>query len=310
MALNQVNAIILVGGPGQSALREIAGHPVSLLPVPGTEHFLYTWLRTLLKIDAVTKVDVLTGKADDLRMLTTATRNWDANHLGQTGVYADRENHRGTAGAIRDFMNSLKYKGDLLIIEGNRLPPSNPNLLFDVDYDREDVIGSLGRTSSYEPSGIMAVKNRILDLIPEIGFFDLKEQLIPRALERGERIIVREISGRSDRLSDGESYLRCIRTLGEKGLGSNGGGPWIADAAEVHSTAVIGTQSLVADNARIHHGAVIEDSVVLDGAVVGSGSLVVESVIGRDARIAPESKVIRGVAYGKNASLIKSGALA
>ena len=75
--------------------------------MPGKKHFLYTWLETLMKVDAVTKVDVLTGKPEDLRSLSAATNNWDAGHLGQTGVYADKENHRGTAGALKDFMKSF-----------------------------------------------------------------------------------------------------------------------------------------------------------------------------------------------------------
>ena len=310
MTLNQVNAVILVGGPGQSALRAIAGHPVSLLPVPGTQHFLYTWLKTLLKVDAVSKVDVLTGRPEDLRVLTTATRNWDAKHLGQTGVYADRENHRGTAGAVKDFMTSLQYREDLLVIEGNRLPPENPKLLFDLEYDRQDVIGSLGRTSEYGPSGMMVVKNRILDLIPDIGFFDLKEQLIPRALERGERIIVRDIGGKGNRLSDAESYLNCISALKSREGITRGDGSCIDEDTEIHPTATVGGDTLIDRNVRIQHGAMIENSAVLEGAVIGSDCLIVESVVGRNAQIPNGTKVIRGIAYGKNSRLVKSGALA
>ena len=309
MALNQVNAIILVGGPGQSELREIAGHAVSLLPVPGIQHFLYSWMHTLLKVDAVTKVDILTGRPEDLRILTTATTNWDAEHLGQTGVYADKENHRGTAGAVKDFMRSLKYKGDLLLVEGNRIPPANPKLLFDIEYDREDVVGSLGRTSEFGPSGMMVVKNRILDLIPDIGFFDLKEQLIPRALERGERIIVRNIGGEGERLSDPESYLRCIRSLRSRIDGDSGIKCCINESADIHPTASVGGDSLIDSNVRIHHGAMIEDSAILDGAVVGSDCLIVESVIGKNAQIPSGTKIIRGTMYGKNSSLLKSGAI-
>ena len=310
MTLNQVNAVILVGGPGQSALREIAGHPVSLLPVPGTQHFLYTWLKTLLKVDAVSKVDVLTGRPEDLRVLTTATRNWDAKHLGQTGVYADRENHRGTAGALKDFMTSLQYREDLLVIEGNRLPPENPKLLFDHEYDRQDVIGSLGRTSEYGPSGMMLVKNRILDLIPDIGFFDLKEQLIPRALERGERIIVRGIGGEGNRLSDADSYLNCISALRSREGVTHGDGSCIDEDTEIHPTAIVSGDTLIDRNVRIQHGAMIENSAVLEGALIGSDCLIVESVVGRNAQIPNGTKVIRGIAYGKNSRLVKSGALA
>ena len=309
MALNQVNAIILVGGPGQSALREIAGHPVSLLPVPGSKHFLYTWLETLMKVDAVTKVDILTGKPEDLRSLSAATNQWDSAHLGQTGVYADKEHHRGTAGALKDFMKSLQYEGDLLVVEGNCLPPSDPKLLFDVEYDRKDVIGSLGRTSNYDPSGMMVVKNRILDMVPDIGFFDLKEQLIPRALERGERIIVRNIGGESSRLSDGRSYLSCIKSLGERDARSRPDRPTIHGEANVDDSAILSGSTLIDANVRIAAEATVQNSAILDGAIIEREALVVESVIGRGQVVPAGTRIIRGTVYGKSGSW-KNGAVA
>lgn len=307
MALNQINAVILVGGPGQSSLREIAGHPVSLLPIPGASHFLFAWLETLSKVDAISKVDVLTGRPEDLRVLTAATAQWDAKHLGQTGVYADHENHRGTAGAVKDFMGSLEYTGDLLVIEGNRVPPHNPNLLFHPDYDREDVIGSLGRTAEYGPSGLILMKRRMLDLVPEIGFFDLKEQLIPRALERGERIIVREIGGEGHRLSDADSYKVCVKQMGRRLGVKDAAGPWISDESEVHPKALVGKGTLVANAARIEENVVTENSVILDGVVIGRDSLVVDSIIKRGSNIPPDTKVIRGSIYNRHDALIKNG---
>ena len=305
MTLNQVNAVILVGGPGQSSLREIAGHPVSLLPIPGEPHFLYAWLKVLLQVDAVTKVDVLTGRQEDTRMLATATANWDKTHLGQTGVYADHENHRGTAGALKDFMNSLDKKSDLLVIEGNRIPPLNPNPIFDVSYDRNDVIGSLGRTKEYGPSGLFLMKNRMLDLIPEIGFFDLKEQLIPRALERGERIIVQEVSGMGSRLSDMKSYLECVQEMGKEQGGPGGSGPWVDPEADVDPDANLGPGTLVDGRSRIGRNVVTKNSVILGGSVIAEDSLIVDSIIKADSNIPRGTKVIRGTVYEGQVDLIQ-----
>ena len=307
MALNQINAVILVGGPGQSSLREIAGHPVSLLPIPGAPYFLYAWLEILMKVDAVNKVDVLTGRPEDIRVLTAATSQWDAQHLGQTGVYADHENHRGTAGALKDFVTSLEYTGDLLVIEGNRIPPHNPNLLFHPDYDRQDVIGSLGRTADFGPSGMILMKKRMLDLVPEIGFFDLKEQLIPRALERGERIIVRQIGGEGERLSDAESYKECVRQMGRQLGGGLTSGPWVSEDSQVHPSALVGKGTLIAGNARIEREVVTENSVILDGVVIGHNSLVVDSIIKQGSHIPSDTKVIRGTVYKKHETLVKNG---
>ncbi|MAJ45732.1 MAG: hypothetical protein CBC35_00215 [Planctomycetes bacterium TMED75] len=236
-----------------------------------------------------------------------ATAQWDADHLGQTGVYADHEDHRGTAGALKDFSNSLEYTGDLLVIEGNRIPPHNPNLLFHPDYDREDVIGSLGRTSDFGPSGMILMKKRMLDLVPEIGFFDLKEQLIPRALERGERIIVREIGGEGDRLSDADSYRDCVRQMGKRVGGENALGPWISAESTIHPTSLVGKGTLIAGNARIEQNAVTENSVILDGVVIGRDSLIVDSIIKQGSSIPPETKVIRGTVYKDHEALIKNG---
>ena len=306
MSLNEVNVVILVGGPGQSSLRDLSEHPVSLLPIPGHDHFLYSWFEIVSRMDPVNKVHVLTGRPEDKRILSTAASTWDAGHLGQTGVHADHNDHRGTAGALRDFAASLKYKSDLLLIEGNRIPPRNTGALFDIEYDREDVIGVLGRDERFEPSGLFLMKNRILDLIPEIGFFDLKEQLIPRALERGERILVRGTGAGGGRLADRETYLSGIRELGARHAGDHAGGPWIADSAEVNEAADVQAGTLVAGGCRIEANAVVKDSVILDGAVIGEGCLVLDSVIRKGLRLAPGTKVVRGATYEGDAGMTKT----
>ncbi|MEC7352945.1 MAG: NDP-sugar synthase [Planctomycetota bacterium] len=309
MALNEVNVVILVGGPGQSSLRDIAGHSVSLLPVPGYRHCLHAWFEIVQRMDPVNKIHVLTGRPDDKRVIGAAAGEWDAGHLGQTGVHADHNDHRGTAGALRDFATSLNYSSDLLVIEGNRIPPSNPEALFDLEYDREDVIGVLGRDRSFQPSGLFLMKNRILDLIPEIGFFDLKEQLIPRALERGERILVRPTGEGGNRISDRTSYLQGVRELGARAQGPAARGPWIADGSHVHEDADVKTGTLVSEGCRIGAHSVVKDSVLLEGAVIGADCLIVDSVIKGGITLAPGTKVVRGAPYEGDSSMLETSVL-
>lgn len=278
------NAIIFVGGPGQSILRKAAGHPVCLLPVPGKNSLLHSWIEALKENMGVHAISVVTGRADDVEPLKNHVDSCGITQNFDISIHADKASHRGTAGALKDFIGDRPGFENVLFIEGNRVPPEYPENLFCDEFLSDDVAGVLGKSSQDETAGMILMKKGMLDLVPGLGFFDFKEQLIPRVLETGLKILVKEITRRSIRFSTPGTYLKQLTEFNPS-KGCDRGGPFVSDSANVDPSSVLGANVIVGDNVTIKAGCLIQDSVILDGCEIGSNSTLVRSIITRNTKV-------------------------
>ena len=278
------NAIIFVGGPGQSILRKAAGHPVCLLPVPGKGSLLQSWVDALRDNMGVRSISVVTGRADDVEILRNHVDSYEKTRDIEIAIYADKASHRGTAGALKDFIGERSGFEKTLFIEGNRVPPEYPKDLFCEEFMDVNVAAVLGKSSQNETAGMILMKREILDLVPELGFFDFKEQLIPRVLESGLRILVKEITRRSIRFSTPSTYLKQLTDFKLSKTGDVRG-PFVSDSAKVDPSSVLGVNVIVGDNVTIKAGCLVQDSVILDGCEIGADSTLVRSIITRDSKV-------------------------
>ena len=284
MSTKDHNAIILVGGPGQSMLRKAAGHPVCLLPVPGKKSLLHSWMDTLRFKMNVRKICVVTGRSEDVETINAHVGSQTDMQEIDVSIHADRASHRGTAGALKDFVESRDDFDDVIMIEGNRIPPEYPEALLSDEFQSEEVMGILGKSSQDETAGMILMKRRMLDLVPDLGFFDFKEQLIPRVIDSGSKILVKEITRRSVRLSTPSTYLKQITDFATSGS-CDRMGPFVSRSADVDPKSVLGNNVIVGDNVTIMGGCLIQDSVILEGSVIESDSTLVRSIISRNSRI-------------------------
>ena len=278
------NAIIFVGGPGQSMLRKAAGHPVCLLPVPGKGSLLKSWISALTENTGVRSISVVTGRADDVEILRDHVDSCETTRDLEISIHADKATHRGTAGALKDFIRDRTGFEKMLFIEGNRVPPEYPKNLFCDDFMSEDVVGVLGKSSQDETAGMILMKKEILELVPELGFFDFKEQLIPRVLESGLRILVKEITRRSIRFSTPSTYLEQLTDF-KLSKSCDVSGPFVSDSAQIDPSSVLGVNVIVGENVTIESGCLVQDSVILDGSEIGRDSTLVRSIVTRNSRI-------------------------
>lgn len=278
------NAIIFVGGPGQSLLRKAAGHPVCLLPVPGNSSLLHNWIDALKGNSGVRSISVVTGRSEDVESLRNHVDSYQTASDLEISIHADKASHRGTAGALKDFIGDRQGFENVLFIEGNRVPAEYPENLFCDEFLSEDVAGVLGRSSQDETAGVILMKRGMLDLVPELGFFDFKEQLIPRVLESGLRILVKEITRRSIRFSTPATYLKQLTEFTPK-ESCDGKGPFVSDSAKVDPSSVLGVNVIVGENVTIKSGCLVQDSVILDGCEIGADSTLVRSIITRNTRV-------------------------
>ena len=308
--MNAVTAIILVGGPGNSMLRSLVDEPVCVLPIPGHSSLITAWLKTISQLDVVSNTAILTGREEDRARINQEASSWQSEHVGAVSLLHDRTEHRGTAGTLLDFLGEFPNQNDVLVIEGTTTPPENPHQLFDARFVSDEVAGVLGRTTTSEPAGMMLLKRRVIDLVPEIGFFDLKEQLLPRVLERGYTILIQPITERTIRLSSPENYFECTKLLGARLKSNRPEGPWIHEKATVHPEAVIGVNVMVAEGARVDPGAVLEEAIVLHDAHIGTEALVVRSVVPPGTKVPSRTRLIRSEEYVVDARRKKFSSIA
>jgi NDP-sugar pyrophosphorylase family protein len=124
--------------------------------------------------------------------------------------------------------------------------------------------------------------------------------LLPALHERGEKVIVQNVTERVQRMRDLSSYLKAVRNSLIAAGAARDGVPAaslkrIAPTAAISSSAILDGYCIIEPDAVIEDGAVVHDSVVLSGAVVGGGAVVSRSVLGPTVRIKPRTQVVHDV---------------
>ena len=232
----------------------------------------------------VASISVVTGRAEDVEDLRKHVEDFESTKNLNISVHADKASHRGTAGALKDFMDARPNFDDVIFIEGNRVPPEYPEKIFCDEFESEEVIGVLGKTSLDETAGMVLIKKKMLDVVPSMGFFDFKEQLIPRVLDLGFRILVKEITRRSIRLSTPSAYLEQLIEF-TPSRDDDVSGPFVSDSARIDPEAILGKNVIVGDGVTIGAGCLVQDSVILEGSKIGAGSTLIRSIITSNSKL-------------------------
>lgn len=292
--MRPTSAVILVGGSTPSRIRSQFGMPVCLLPLPFAQSILTAWFELLSEIDSVTDITVVTGRPDDLDCIKKTARDFGASMRCELRVTTDRKEHRGTAGTVRDVIRDLDITNDVLVVEGTTIPPSDSTNLMNDYLLGDGIMGILVTDPNSEPAGLVLLRNEIFDLVPEVGFFDLKEQLLPRVVEDGGSIRISRIKENVRRITRSEEYNGHIARMART-TRMDSDGPWIHETAEVDPSAIISPSVIVGRGARIGAGAVVIESVILEGAEVRSESLVARSTIKANTQVSTGSRIVESM---------------
>jgi mannose-1-phosphate guanylyltransferase len=139
------------------------------------------------------------------------------------------------------------------------------------------------------PAGIYVFDRRALDFVPPTSYQDIKESLIPRLYEAGERVVTHAASGACARVVDPESYLALNH--------------WMIARSTVPSEQPLGwvleDETLRHSSARVEPGARLVGPVILGpGAFVGEEATVLgPAAIGAGSRIEAGATVSRSVLW-------------
>ena len=193
-------------------------------------------------------------------------------------VRVDSTEHRGAGGTIGDVwrerrgaMTEAAQRGGIVLIEASKASDLDfPRFLAAIDSTQGALIGAALNSA---PAGAMWIAGAALELGPAIGFFDLKEQLIPAIVASGMSVAACVGAQESCRISDRLSYLKAIALM----LAS--GAPAQAADAILEPGCTVRGNSIVCRGAVVERGALVVDSAILPGARVCADAVVARSVV-------------------------------
>jgi NDP-sugar pyrophosphorylase family protein len=234
---------------------------------------------------------------------------------------------RGAAGCIRDAA-SRSDADTLVIADGTAIPAVNIGLLLDdhrssdaavtivVHHDRQARVGE----RPLNPGGIYVFDRRVLDYIPETGFQDIKETLIPKLYRAGERIVTHAGLGICPRVLNAETYLAVNHWMVEQvaddpsplehwgayiETGQVLAHPtaWVAPGARLVGPVLLGPSVKVASGAtivgptslgaecQVEDDALVSRTVAWNRCRIGAGAVVDGCVLADDASVAPRARL-------------------
>lgn len=196
---------------------------------------------------------------------------------------------RGPAGVLRDIAEHYDDDDILLVAEAARFIAGGLGQ-FLADFARLTPDVLIACHPGGEPAGIMLIRRGSLELVPNEGFMDIKEQWLPKVVRAGLDVWTSETRDfRPYPLRTREQFLEasavaagigCSRTRGDTVLGP----PRVLGAGI--------DKSRVSETAQVAPGAVIADAIVMPGAVIGPGAIVVRSIVCPEAVIPDDAEVV------------------
>ncbi|MFO0829784.1 MAG: hypothetical protein U0572_16710 [Phycisphaerales bacterium] len=280
--MQPVTAVMLIGGLRRSALERAVGCPPTCLPLDANVTLFDAWT-SLIARSGGHELRVVTAAGATAADIARAIEVARVADDGLTISHAIEESaHRGTGGLLRDVTADLPDDHTILLVEPNCVPP--PSLLDLIDAGRGCDM-AVGVAQADAPAGAYLLRRKLLDLVPPIGYHDLKEQLVPASIRHGATVLAVRLQSSGIRVHDLNRYQVAVATWAKRG------GSRVHSAAKVDPTARILGMSIVGPGAAIGARTIIDNSVVMAGAAVGEGAVLARSVVPRGLRVAPRSLV-------------------
>jgi len=278
--MKKIIPVILAGEVRPSLLRRQTGLlPLEIPLRPGWTN-LDAWLKCLRASSIEHRTTVLVSSAHELRQL----RSREVHH--NVDLMVDQRSHRGTGGILADFR--LAHRGvqaedaAFLMIEGNCLAPPTLEPLVN-EFHRTSAAIAFGTFSRDRLRGVCLVAESSLNLVPDVGFFDLKEQLVMAIRQSGGKVIGADLNDPLLRLTSLSSLLEAIARI-------SGEGPEYA-----REDVILTADNCIHDIEWVGSGAGIVNSLLMPGVKVGDGAIVARSFVGSGVEIPPGQRVIDAV---------------
>lgn len=279
-------ALILGGGLRIAALMRQLRLPLLCLPQDERRSVLDTWTEALARVGVPRERVWVMADAE-------TAGHWRGRDDAPM-VFEDRASYRGPAGVLRDASQNLGSDAPRIVLEHTRLL-EDPSLLPDV-VEAHAGAGT-GVTLAINPdgsfSGILVADVEAINLIPSIGFMDIKEQWLPAAQANGFRVSMVRLGGWSRQIKGLSGYLSALASIGAFGPSTDGSR--VIGRGLDHLEPTSYRRSLVCEGASLGAGAVTARSVIGPGARVGDGAIVIRSVVAPGVEVASGAHLVDSV---------------
>ena len=220
--------------------------------------------------------------------------------------YLEDWSPRGAAGCVRDA-GARTDATNFVVADGTAVPVVALEDLLEahrVSRAAVTVVVGAGRAGRLQPAGVYVFDRRAFRHIPEDGFQDIKEKLIPRLYAAGELVSTYMAGSLAPRVVDADTYLALNHWVVERtsrlreapdGF-RNQGEAVLHDTASVDPTARLVGPVLVGSGASVRAGATLVGPVVIGRATeVGCSAVVSRSVLWSECRVGSRSFVDRSM---------------
>lgn len=203
----------------------------------------------------------------------------DGSQLGMAlGYYEDRM-PRGPAGCVRDA-GGPGEAGALVVAEGTMIPRIDLPALLECHQRTGAALTVVVETDASGalliPAGIYVFERRVLGHIRETGYQDIKEVLIPRLHDLGEKVVTYAASP-SLRVTDAETYLQA--------------NDWALERIARRGDPIVGYRR--SGEALIH----------VSASVAGDGRLIGPVLVGPRTRVGPRATLVGPTTLGADCVL-------
>jgi exosortase len=224
----------------------------------------------------------------------------------------------GTAGSLRDAVRG-RTDGTVLVLSANIISPPGIDILLaahrSTKADLTIAFNPSGSCKSLgEPADIYVCETAVLEHIPEKGFFDIKEGLVPELAHAGKRVSSVFLRRHVGNFRDRRGYLYavndCIDDAAQSAWGcltaldpalrlvmySESHRVWAGSGVTIDPDTRFMGQVVIMDGARIDTGAVIAGPTIIGpNVIVGKNSVVVNSVLWDSAQVGADCIINKSV---------------
>ena len=322
ISLSQTMGVVLVGTHpwANSAFDQLL--PRTLLPV--AHRPLLSYALSWLDRGGIDRAAVCANRETQL------VRSRLQNHVpsGMCVSYHQDAMPRGAAGALRDAALATGCES-FVVTDGTSIPSVDLQDLMEHHFDSRAAVTMLvhpelqrhGNRSAQAPTGVYVCNRDALEAIPERGFYDLKENLIPDLYRAGKEIRAFAATAASPRVHDATSYLAVNEWMVEHlvacgetpdGYVRSGGclrhrdavisddaefvGPVIVGpGARIGSRAVVVGPTSIGLEVSVGAGALISRSAVWRRSVIGDRAVADRCILADDTVISQNTQAFRAV---------------
>lgn len=321
MTLQQVDAVVLVGGKGTRLRPLTLSAPKPMLPTAGLP-FL-THLLSRIAAAGIEHVILSTS----YKPAVFSQEFGDGSALGLQIDYVTEDEPLGTGGGIANVAAKLRYD-TTMVFNGDVLSGADLGELYAYhrEHDAEATLHLVrvgdprafgcvptddGRVTAFlekteDPptdqinAGCYVLSRNVIDRIPRGRAVSVEREVFPALLSDGVKVCGYVDTSYWRDMGTPEDFVRgsadLVRGIAPSpALGPQRGESLVHDGAAVAPGAVLIGGTVVGRGAEIGPGARLDGAVIFDGVKVEAGCVIERSIIGFGARIGPRALIRDGV---------------